>query len=67
MKSPDKANKQAGFFDLGLSLLVLAIAGVTVVSVETTQLEKTEVAANPRPAAIEMVSKAEISPTENLQ
>ncbi|MCP4983491.1 MAG: hypothetical protein GY935_23700 [Gammaproteobacteria bacterium] len=67
MKSLNKANKQAGFFDLGLSLLILAIAGVTVVSIESSQLEKTEVTANPQPAAIEMVSKAAISPTENLQ
>ena len=41
MKAPDKSKNQSGFFDLGISLLVLAIAGGSIYLIEHPHTEKT--------------------------
>ena len=45
-KAHSKTNKQSGFFDLGLSLLILALAGGSVLLVESEQQENVEIAAS---------------------
>lgn len=46
MKVHSKSRKQSGFFDLGLSLVILALAGGTVLLTENTRQENTETAAS---------------------
>jgi hypothetical protein len=53
MKSVNHSNRQSGFFDLGMSLLVLAIAGGVVYGVENSHAEKT--AANQQELASQQV------------
>jgi hypothetical protein len=39
-KAPDSRSKQSGFFDLGISLLVLGLSGSAVYATEGTGVEK---------------------------
>jgi hypothetical protein len=41
MKTPNKSKNQSGFFDLGISLLILVIAGGSVYFSEKAHTEKT--------------------------
>ena len=40
MKSVNRSKRQSGFFDLGISLIVLALAGGVVYGVESSQGEQ---------------------------
>ena len=40
MKQVNRSRRQSGFFDLGMSLLVIAIAGGVVYGVESAQQEQ---------------------------
>ncbi len=55
MKAHSKTSKQSGFFDLGLSMVILALAGGTVLLVETEQQEKIDITANQQAATAEIV------------
>jgi len=55
MKAHSKTNKQRGFFDLGLSLLILAVAGGTVLLTESARQENTETAVNQQTMTAEVV------------
>ena len=60
MKSKHPAKRQRGFFDLGLSVLVLALAGGVVYGVESSRAEQQSVAgAEDQPAAAVEVSAAD--------
>jgi len=39
-KAPGNSSRQSGFFDLGISLLILAMSGSVVISVERNHDEK---------------------------
>jgi hypothetical protein len=56
MKAHSKTTKQSGFFDLGLSLVILALAGGTVLLVESEQQENIETAANQQPMTAEVMT-----------
>ena len=55
----DITKKQRGFFDLGLSLIILAVAGITTATVVSTTKETT--VAQEQPAVT-----SEVAPLEQL-
>ena len=58
-KASGNSSKQSGFFDLGISLLILAMAGSAAFVAEHNQDEK--VATLQQPSEITMTGDAEIS------
>jgi len=67
MKTRNKTRKQSGFFDLGLSLVVMAIAGSSVYAIETGQPEDTQVAENAQSATVKDMNTGANYPQDDLQ
>ena len=66
MKAGNKSRKQSGFFDLGLSLVVMAIAGGSAYAIETTQPGAEAAVEHSQPAtALDMVDTG--YPPEDVQ
>jgi hypothetical protein len=65
MKTDNTAKKQSGFFDLGLSLLILTFSGAAAYSIESAQPGKVE-AANVETAAIGKKDPAAANPVAML-
>ena len=66
MKSPNRSSRQSGFFDFGMSLLILAVAGGVVYGVESSRSE--QIAAQQHRLAAEQAeptAMAEFSAREN--
>ena len=57
-KAPGNRSKQSGFFDLGISLIILALSGSAVIIAEQNHDEK--VASVQESTAITMTAEAEI-------
>lgn len=73
MKKCNATKRQAGFFDLGISLLVLAIGGAVALSANHAQEKRAAVqqdnaamVMNQQPAAA-MISAEALNPNEKLQ
>ena len=67
MKMHNKTRKQSGFFDMGLSLVVMAIAGNSVDVIETAQPENTQVDENTQPATVKDMNTGANYPQDDLQ
>jgi hypothetical protein len=66
-KVRNKTSKQSGFFDLGLSLVVMAVAGSSVYAIETTQPENAQVAENAQPAMVIDLNTGRNYPQDDVQ
>jgi hypothetical protein len=60
-------SKQSGFFDLGLSLVVMAVAGSSVYAIETTQPQNEQVAENAQPAMVKDLNTGRNYPQDDVQ
>lgn len=63
----NKTSKQSGFFDLGLSLVVMAIAGSSAYAIETTQQETEQAAVNAQTAMVEDLNTGARYPQDDVQ
>jgi D-alanyl-D-alanine carboxypeptidase len=66
-KVRNKTSKQSGFFDLGLSLVVMAVAGSSAYAIETTQPENAQVAESAQPAMVIDLNTGRNYPQDDVQ